>query len=90
MTPKDYCSKVCKAGCSFTAHSTLGRRGNMPFCYYRATQLKREGLREVLLPAELAPGKPYDFGRFVVREEPWSEVPPELPTRRSLPVIHGA
>ena len=82
-----YYAEVCKAGCSFTAHSTLGRRGNFPFCYYRAMKLKREGKREILLPAERAPGNPYDFGRFALSEEAWSEEPPELPKRRSLPVL---
>ena len=66
-----YYAQTCRAGCSFTAHSTLGRRGNNPFCWYRADQLKREGLRERLVHAEAAPGTPFDFGRFDLVEEPW-------------------
>lgn len=66
-----YYADTCRAGCSFTAHCTLGRRGNMPFCYHRATQLKRQGLRERLVPVEAAAGVPYDFGRFELVEEPW-------------------
>lgn len=27
-----YHADRCKAGCSWTAHTTLGRRGNYPFC----------------------------------------------------------
>lgn len=68
-----YYAETCRAGCSFTAHSTLGRRGNNPFCWYRAFQLKRKGIREVLVHAEHAPGQPFDFGRFELVEEPWSE-----------------
>lgn len=66
-----YYAPTCMAGCSFTAHCTLGKRGNQPFCWYRADQLRREGLREVLVHAEDAPGTPFDFGRFELREEPW-------------------
>jgi radical SAM protein with 4Fe4S-binding SPASM domain len=67
-----YYAETCRGGCSFTAHSTLGRRGNNPFCWYRADQLRREGLRERLVQVEEAPGLPFDFGRFELIEEPWS------------------
>ena len=60
---------LCRAGCSFTAHSTLGRRGNNPFCYHRATTLAARGRRERLVQVERAEGLPYDFGRFEVLEE---------------------
>lgn len=82
-----YYGDVCRAGCSFTSHSTLGRRGNNPFCYYRADKLRQQGLREVLVLADRAPGAPYDFGRFELREEPWSDEPPAEEVRRSLPVV---
>ena len=62
---------VCRAGCSFTAHCTLGRRGNNPFCYHRAATLKKQGVRERLVRREAPPGAPYDFGRFEVIEEPY-------------------
>ena len=61
---------TCRAGCSFTAHCTLGRRGNMPFCYHRAKTLESQGLREVLVHKEKPAGNPYDFGRFDVVTEP--------------------
>lgn len=70
----DY-ADVCRAGCSFTAHCTLGRRGNNPFCYHRAATLKRAGRRERLRQKERAPGDPYDFGCFEVVEEDWPEAP---------------
>jgi radical SAM protein with 4Fe4S-binding SPASM domain len=82
-----YYAEVCRAGCSFTVHTALGRRGNNPFCYYRADKLRREGLREVLVHARAAPGDPYDFGCFELREQAWSDEPPEVAPRRSLPVV---
>ena len=65
-----YYADTCRAGCSWTAHTILGRRGNMPLCYHRAERLAAEGLRERLVPAEAPPGKPFDFGRFELVEEP--------------------
>jgi radical SAM protein with 4Fe4S-binding SPASM domain len=66
-----YYADVCRAGCAWTTHCTVGRRGNNPFCYHRATQLKRRGIRERLVQRERAPNEPYDFGRFEIVEEPW-------------------
>jgi radical SAM protein with 4Fe4S-binding SPASM domain len=82
-----YYADVCRAGCSFTAHSTLGRRGNNPFCYHRASKLRERGVREVLEQAVRAPGDPYDFGRFTLREVTWGTEAPAEPTRRSLRVL---
>jgi radical SAM protein with 4Fe4S-binding SPASM domain len=83
-----YYAEICRAGCSFTSHSTLGRRGNNPFCWHRADQLRRRGQREILVQRVAAPGDPYDFGRFELELEPWSTEPPHLPPRRtSLPVV---
>jgi radical SAM protein with 4Fe4S-binding SPASM domain len=80
-----YYAEVCRAGCSFTVHTALGRRGNNPFCYYRADKLRKQGLREVLVHARSAPGAPYDFGMFELREEAWSSEAPAV--RRSLPIV---
>ncbi len=87
-----YYADVCRAGCSFTSHSTLGRRGNNPFCYYRADKLRRQGIRELLVHAKRAPGDPYDFGGFELREQAWelpiAEISTELATSpRRLPVL---
>jgi radical SAM protein with 4Fe4S-binding SPASM domain len=68
-----YYADVCQAGCAWTAHTTLGRRGNNPFCYHRVTQLRKKGIRERLEPVEAAPHLPYDHGQFVIVEEPWPE-----------------
>jgi len=67
-----YYADLCMAGCSWTAHCTLGRRGNQPYCYHRAHTLKRRGLRERLEPVEVAEGLPFDHGRFELVEEPWA------------------
>jgi radical SAM protein with 4Fe4S-binding SPASM domain len=68
-----YYADECRAGCSWTVHTTLGRRGNNPFCYHRVKQLQKRGIRERLVPVERAPNKPYDHGRFEIVEEPWPE-----------------
>lgn len=65
-----YYADICQGGCSFTAHTLLGRRGNNPLCYHRQVQLRREGIRERLVHAERAAGAMYDFGRFELVEEP--------------------
>ena len=88
-----YYAELCRAGCSFTAHSTLGRRGNNPFCWHRADAHRQQGLREVLVHADLAAGTPYDFGRFTLAVEPWVDDAPEAGatsspgSRRSLPIV---
>jgi radical SAM protein with 4Fe4S-binding SPASM domain len=66
-----YYAESCMGGCSWTAHCTLGRRGNNPFCYHRVTQLRRRGVRERLVVKEKAPHEPYDFGRLEIVEEAW-------------------
>jgi radical SAM protein with 4Fe4S-binding SPASM domain len=71
-----YYADLCRGGCSFTAHCTMGRRGNNPLCYHRAATLKKRGRRERLVQVEQAPGQPYDYGRFTTVEEDWPEEPP--------------
>lgn len=68
-----YYADVCRAGCSWTVHTTLGKRGNNPFCYHRVVQLRKKGIRERLVHRETAPNMPYDHGRFDLVEEPWPE-----------------
>lgn len=79
-----YYADTCQGGCSWTAHTLLGRRGNMPWCVHRAEQLRARGRRERLVKVEAAPGTPFDFGRFQLVEEPWpdpagSSAPPRPP-----------
>jgi len=59
-------AEVCLGGCSFTAHSILGRPGNNPYCHYRARTLAKQGKRERLVPTTAADGRPFDNGLFDV------------------------
>ncbi len=68
-----YYADVCRGGCTWTAHTTLGKPGNNPFCYHRVTQLRKKGVRERLIPVEKAPGQPYDHGRFEISLEDWPD-----------------
>lgn len=77
-----YYADICRAGCSWTAHCLLGKRGNNPWCYYRVDQLRRRGLRERLVQVEGAQNEFYDFGRFELVEEPWQDEVDEPPVRR--------
>lgn len=83
-----YYADICRAGCSFTSHSTLGRRGNNPFCWHRANEFKKKGQREILKHKLRPPGSPYDFGVFELDVEPWREedYTPTLATKK-LPVL---
>mgnify|MGYP000025201947 CR=1 FL=1 len=89
---------TCLGGCTFTAHSILGRPGNNPYCHFRARTLAARGRRERLRPLERAPGRPFDHGRFEVIEEDLHASDPEeqLSARervaqgmRALPVLPG-
>ena len=68
-----YYSDVCRAGCSFTTHCFFNRRGNNPFCYFRAANLRDEGKRERVRQIQKAEGIPYDFGKFEIIEEDWPQ-----------------
>jgi len=61
--------EVCMGGCSFTAHALFGKRGNQPYCYHRASQLKKQGLRERLVKKHPAIGQPFDHGLFEIITE---------------------
>ena len=76
---------VCLGGCSFTAHSVLGRPGNNPYCHFRAREFRKQGLRERLVPKDAAPGLPFDNGLFEIVEEPFdAEDPGEKLDRAAL------
>ncbi|MCB9635857.1 MAG: radical SAM protein [Sandaracinus sp.] len=74
-------AETCQGGCSFTAHSVLGKPGDNPYCYHRARVFRRQGLRERLVPTEAADGRPFDHGLFRVEREPFDApdaiAPPE-------------
>lgn len=75
---------ACLGGCSFTAHAVLGRPGNNPYCHFRAREMKKQGLRERLVPVAAAPGTPFDNGLFEVVVEPFDSADPgaSLPPER--------
>lgn len=65
-----YYAEVCEGGCTWTSHSLLGRPGNNPYCHYRASELKKQGLRERVVRALPAPGQSFDHGLFDIVLEP--------------------
>jgi radical SAM protein with 4Fe4S-binding SPASM domain len=66
-----YYAEDCQGGCTWTAHSLVGRRGNNPFCHHRALMLLRAGRRERVVREAAASGAPFDHGRFAIVEEDW-------------------
>ncbi len=66
-----YYADACHAGCNWTSHVLLGRRGNNPFCHHRALELQKLGERERLVLAAPAEGKPFDYARYEIVREPW-------------------
>jgi Y-X(10)_GDL-associated radical SAM protein len=65
-----YYADVCRAGCTWTSHSLLGRAGNNPYCHYRALELEKRGLRERIAKLHDAPNKPFAIGEFEIILEP--------------------
>jgi radical SAM protein with 4Fe4S-binding SPASM domain len=67
-----YYAPECKSGCTWTTFVTLGKPGNNPFCHHRALEMEREGKRERIVQATLAPGDPFDHGTFdiIVEDHP--------------------
>lgn len=65
-----YYADVCRAGCTWTSHSLLGRPGNNPYCHYRALELEKRGLRERIAKLHDAPNKPFAIGEFEIILEP--------------------
>jgi len=65
-----YYADTCRAGCTWTAESLLGKPGNNPICHHRALEHAKQGLRERLVQVEAAPGEPFDMGRFEIVVEP--------------------
>ncbi len=74
---------ICKGGCTFTAHALFGRPGNNPYCHFRARTLASQGLRERLVPARAAEGKPFDHGLFDLVVEPFDSPDPDAPSSSS-------
>jgi radical SAM protein with 4Fe4S-binding SPASM domain len=64
-----YYADECRAGCTWTSFVFFGRAGNNPYCHHRALEMQRKGVREVVTRVEMAPGAPFDYGKFEIREE---------------------
>jgi radical SAM protein with 4Fe4S-binding SPASM domain len=65
-----YYADECRAGCTWTSFVFFGRAGNNPYCHHRALEMQRKGVREIVERTEVAPGTPFDHGKFEIREEP--------------------
>jgi radical SAM protein with 4Fe4S-binding SPASM domain len=81
-----YYADHCRAGCTWTGHTLLGRRGNNPYCHHRALTLLDAGRRERVELEVSAPGEPFDFGRYRLVEEDW---PPDALARARAVVDSG-
>lgn len=80
----DY-ARVCKGGCSWTAHVFFDRRGNNPYCHHRALTLAAQGKRERVRRVKSASGLPFDNGVFELIEEPYDAPWPEKDPLRFRP-----
>ena len=65
-----YYASICKGGCSWTSHTLLGKRGNMPYCYHRALELGKMGIAETIEQVTPAPGEPFDFALYRLKTIP--------------------
>jgi len=77
-----YYADACRAGCTWTSHSSLGDAGDNPWCHWRALKLQEQGWRERVERSLLAPRQPFATGRFRLLREPISGMtqvdPPQL------------
>jgi len=80
-----YYAEECLGGCSWTAHSLFGRRGNNPFCHHRALELLKRGRRERMLLRDAGSGEPFEHGLFELVEEEW----PAAELERAQAVVRG-
>ncbi|HEX4620166.1 MAG TPA: SPASM domain-containing protein, partial [Myxococcaceae bacterium] len=67
-----YYAAECLGGCSWTAHSVMGRPGNNPYCHHRALLLLKAGRRERIVRKSPAPGQSFDLATWDLIEEPWA------------------
>lgn len=77
-------AELCRGGCTWTAHVFFDRRGNNPYCHYRALTQAGRGIRERVVLRKQASGLPFDNGEFALVEEPFhSPLPNDDPLRFS-------
>lgn len=60
---------MCRAGCTWTSHSLLGKPGNNPYCHHRALSLAAEGRRERVVKLQDAGPASFAIGLFELVEE---------------------
>nr|WP_295831766.1 GDL motif peptide-associated radical SAM/SPASM maturase [uncultured Azospirillum sp.] len=65
-----YYADICRAGCTWTSESLLGKRGNNPYCHYRVLDLAKHGLRERVVKIKDAPQEAFAIGEFALITEP--------------------
>lgn len=65
-----YYADICRAGCTWTSESLLGKRGNNPYCHYRVLDLAKHGLRERVVKIKDAPNEAFAIGEFALITEP--------------------
>jgi len=70
-----YYADVCKGGCTWTSHCTMGKAGNNPYCIHRALEYEAQGVHEHLTRVAPPPGVPFDHGVF---ETQLHAIPEEL------------
>jgi Y-X(10)_GDL-associated radical SAM protein len=68
-----YYADVCRGGCTWTAHSLLGKPGNNPYCHYRALELSKQGLRERVVKTREAAKASFAVGEFELITERMSD-----------------
>ncbi|MEW5511314.1 GDL motif peptide-associated radical SAM/SPASM maturase [Pseudomonas asiatica] len=61
-----YYADVCRGGCTWMSHSVLGRPGNNPYCHYRALDLNKKGMREVIKKTRGASELSFSLGEYSV------------------------
>lgn len=74
-----YYADVCMGGCTWTAHCTMGKAGNNPYCIHRAMEYEAKGLHEHLIRTSPPPGIPFDHGVFETRLHPLPDVDGQAP-----------
>ncbi|MEA2233239.1 MAG: hypothetical protein QOD83_3055 [Solirubrobacteraceae bacterium] len=82
-----YYADVCRAGCTWTSHSLLGKPGNNPYCHHRALTLAADGRRERVVKVQEAGPASFAIGRFELVEEALDGSP--LPTVSQTPPAPG-
>lgn len=75
-----YYASICKAGCTWTSHSLLGKSGNNPYCHHRVIELKKYGIRERIKKLKDADARSFGIGEYKVYKEQigedgkWTEI----------------